>query len=233
MKSFRFAAFILMTTSLALAAGPTGPAKQLIDHYKMEKIPVEGAWFHVTYGSTEKTAAEALPQVAQAAAAGLAGQLRLAFVSNIAYGPLPEWLRSFRDAHPDVQLQLREATLDVQLAAFDADEIDAGFVLHAAVHEAHPDIVAMCHAHTVYGVAWASLGRPLPDRANWVLSRDAAFKPAGATVFATLDQALNAGQGRELAVIGGAELYRQTLPLATRVNEVVGIEGEAGTFQHA
>lgn len=61
MKSFRFAAFILMTTSLALAAGPTGPAKQLIDHFKMEKIPVEGAWFHVTYGSTEKIAAEALP----------------------------------------------------------------------------------------------------------------------------------------------------------------------------
>lgn len=38
----------------------------------------------------------------------------------------------------------------------------AGFVLHAAVHEAHPDIVAMCHAHTVYGVAYASLGKPLP-----------------------------------------------------------------------
>ena len=37
----------------------------------------------------------------------------------------------------------------------------AGFVLHAAVHEAHPDIVAMCHAHTVYGVAFAALGRPL------------------------------------------------------------------------
>lgn len=37
----------------------------------------------------------------------------------------------------------------------------AGFVLHAAVHEAHPDIVAMCHAHTVYGTAYAALGRPL------------------------------------------------------------------------
>lgn len=37
----------------------------------------------------------------------------------------------------------------------------AGFVLHSAVHEAHPDIVAMCHAHTVYGTAWAALGRPL------------------------------------------------------------------------
>jgi ribulose-5-phosphate 4-epimerase/fuculose-1-phosphate aldolase len=38
----------------------------------------------------------------------------------------------------------------------------AGFVLHAAVHEAHPDILAMCHAHTVYGVAYAALGKPLP-----------------------------------------------------------------------
>jgi ribulose-5-phosphate 4-epimerase/fuculose-1-phosphate aldolase len=37
----------------------------------------------------------------------------------------------------------------------------AGFVLHAAVHEAHPDIVSMCHAHTVYGTAFAALGRPL------------------------------------------------------------------------
>ena len=37
----------------------------------------------------------------------------------------------------------------------------AGFVLHAAVHEAHPDILAMCHAHTVYGTAFASLGQPL------------------------------------------------------------------------
>ena len=75
--------------------------------------------------------AEALPRTAQAAAAGLAGQLRLAFVSSIAYGPLPAWLSSFRHAHVDVALQLREATLDVQLAAFEADEIDAGFVLHA------------------------------------------------------------------------------------------------------
>jgi len=75
--------------------------------------------------------ADALPRMAQAAAAGLAGQLRLAFVSSIAYGPLPVWLSSFRQVHADVAVQLREATLDVQLAAFDADQIDAGFVLHA------------------------------------------------------------------------------------------------------
>jgi len=94
-------------------------------------------------------AADELPRVAQAAAAGLAGQLRLAFVSNIAYGPLPEWLRSFRLAHPEVALQLREATLDVQLEAFDADEIDAGFVLHA------PGAAPAGFA------AWAVQGEPL------------------------------------------------------------------------
>lgn len=38
----------------------------------------------------------------------------------------------------------------------------AGFVLHAAVHQMHRDIVAMCHAHTVYGVAYASFGKPIP-----------------------------------------------------------------------
>ena len=77
------------------------------------------------------TAADALPQQAQAAAAGRAGLLRLGFVSSIAYGPLPGWLRGFREAQPEVAVALREATLDVQLQAFAADEIDAGFVLHA------------------------------------------------------------------------------------------------------
>ena len=94
-------------------------------------------------------AADDLPRVAQAAAAGLAGRLRLAFVSSIAYGPLPEWLRAFRLAQPEVALQLREATLDVQLEAFDADEIDAGFVLHA------PGAVPPGFA------AWAALQEPL------------------------------------------------------------------------
>ena len=45
----------------------------------------------------------------------------------------------------------------------------AGFVLHGAVHEAHPDIMAMCHAHTVHGTAFAALGRPLDP-----ISQDAA-----------------------------------------------------------
>jgi ribulose-5-phosphate 4-epimerase/fuculose-1-phosphate aldolase len=37
----------------------------------------------------------------------------------------------------------------------------AGYVLHAAIHEANPDVVASVHAHTIHGMAWAALGRPL------------------------------------------------------------------------
>jgi len=75
--------------------------------------------------------ADALAPAVRAAAAGLSGQLRLAFVSSVTYGPLPAWLNGFRAAYPDVALSLREATLDVQLELFAAGEIDAGFVLHA------------------------------------------------------------------------------------------------------
>ena len=89
-------------------------------------------------------AAAALPAAVQAAALGRSGRLRLAFVSSIAYGPLPLWLRRFREAHPGVELQLREATLDVQLAAFAADDIDAGFVLHAP--GARPPVLRRCRS---------------------------------------------------------------------------------------
>jgi ribulose-5-phosphate 4-epimerase/fuculose-1-phosphate aldolase len=37
----------------------------------------------------------------------------------------------------------------------------AGFVLHSAIHQANPHVVASCHAHTTNGMAWAALGRKL------------------------------------------------------------------------
>ncbi|WP_077003131.1 class II aldolase/adducin family protein [Variovorax sp. KK3] len=37
----------------------------------------------------------------------------------------------------------------------------AGFVLHAAIHAAHPQVVASCHMHSTNGMAWAAFGEPL------------------------------------------------------------------------
>ncbi|MBI0331507.1 class II aldolase/adducin family protein [Burkholderia plantarii] len=37
----------------------------------------------------------------------------------------------------------------------------AAFAIHAAIHEAHPELVAAAHTHSTYGKAWSTLGRPL------------------------------------------------------------------------
>ncbi len=73
--------------------------------------------------------AAALPGLAQRLARGEAGSLSLAFVSTADYGILPDLLRRFRARHPEVQLQLREATSDVQLEALREGSIDAGLVI--------------------------------------------------------------------------------------------------------
>ena len=75
--------------------------------------------------------AQALPALARAAAGGDVGRLRLAFVSTVGFDRLPAWVRAFRDAHPQVQLDLIEATGDVQLDLLARGEADAGFMLHS------------------------------------------------------------------------------------------------------
>ena len=66
---------------------------------------------------------------------------------------------------------------------------------------------------------WDSIGRPLPGRRNIILSTRPGFTAAGADVFPTLDAALHACAGEpEVMVIGGAEIYRVALPLASRIH---------------
>ncbi len=63
-----------------------------------------------------------------------------------------------------------------------------------------------------------SLGKPLDGRINRVLTRDPNFAaPPGVQVFRELRDALDAPCDGALMVIGGAQLYAQTLPLAQRL----------------
>lgn len=72
---------------------------------------------------------------------------------------------------------------------------------------------------------WDSLPRhPLPGRLNIVVSRGTGSMQPGALVFSDLAVALGAGVAHavctgaaSVCVIGGAELYRATLPLARRL----------------
>src|SRR5271169_5252233 len=66
---------------------------------------------------------------------------------------------------------------------------------------------------------YESIGRALPGRTNLVLSRSPEFAPGDCTVVATLDGARSAaGANSVLMVIGGAEIYRQCLPFASRIH---------------
>ena len=78
---------------------------------------------------------------------------------------------------------------------------------------------------------YASIGRPLPGRPNWVLTRDSNFTADGVTVANDAETALQAlaGSGTERAmVIGGGDIYRLLLPQAdtvelTRVHTAVPV----------
>jgi len=64
-----------------------------------------------------------------------------------------------------------------------------------------------------------SLGRPLPERRNLVLSRQPGYHPPGVEVVGSLEEALaraRAVGAGELMVIGGGSLYAQALPRAHR-----------------
>ena len=66
---------------------------------------------------------------------------------------------------------------------------------------------------------FVSIGKPLPGRHNIVMTRDANYRGDGVTVVHGVDEAVRAaGDAAEIMVIGGAELFRQFLPVARRVH---------------
>lgn len=80
--------------------------------------------------------------------------------------------------------------------------------------------------------------RPLPDRLNIIVSRDAALRADGAEVTHSLEDALALARIRgrcmagvdEICVIGGAQIYAQALPLADRLHVthvLAAIDGDA------
>ncbi len=71
---------------------------------------------------------------------------------------------------------------------------------------------------------YESIGKPLPGRDNIVITRNADYPAVGIKVVASLQAAIELAQslllvngGEEIMVIGGAEIYRQALPMVERV----------------
>ncbi|MDP2795618.1 MAG: dihydrofolate reductase [Sulfurisoma sp.] len=78
------------------------------------------------------------------------------------------------------------------------------------------------HAVIMGRKTWESLPpkfRPLPGRHNIVVSRDSNYRAESASIAHSLDEAVTIAASGDVTpfVIGGAELYRQALPLAGRL----------------
>lgn len=64
-----------------------------------------------------------------------------------------------------------------------------------------------------------SIGKPLPERRNLVLSRDLAYSAPGCEVVAGLTEALAlCADAPEIMLIGGAQVFAEGLPLAGRIH---------------
>ncbi|OGI24910.1 MAG: hypothetical protein A3E38_00130 [Candidatus Moranbacteria bacterium RIFCSPHIGHO2_12_FULL_54_9] len=90
------------------------------------------------------------------------------------------------------------------------------------------------HAVIMGENTYYSIGRPLPNRTNIVLSLDRELSIDGCTVVHSINEALaqaKQSEQEEAFIIGGASIYRQFIPFADRLylTLVVG-EYEADTF---
>lgn len=65
---------------------------------------------------------------------------------------------------------------------------------------------------------YASIGKPLPNRMNIIITRNVDLRASGCTVVHSPDEALKAaGNAPEVMVIGGAEIFTRFLPIASRM----------------
>ena len=79
------------------------------------------------------------------------------------------------------------------------------------------------HAIIMGRLTWESLGRPLPNRRNIVVTRQRELTLEGAEVAHSLSEALQLARQSdpEPRIIGGGQLYAESLPLATRIELTV------------
>jgi dihydrofolate reductase len=79
-----------------------------------------------------------------------------------------------------------------------------------------------------------SIGKPLPNRKNIVITRDKNYLRHSVDVAYSLDEALKliSNKNEEVFVIGGAEIYKQTMPIADKlyITHIQAEEKEADAF---
>lgn len=74
------------------------------------------------------------------------------------------------------------------------------------------------HAIAMGRRTWDSIGRPLPNRHNIVVTRQEHFEADGATVVHSIEEATKAAADQRLFIIGGGEMYALVMHEATHLH---------------
>lgn len=82
---------------------------------------------------------------------------------------------------------------------------------------------------------FTSIGHPLPNRTNIIITNDPTFTAEGVTIFNSLDDAVNSAKNapgnEEIFVIGGGQIYAQAIDQADRLYlTIVDATAPADTF---
>nr|WP_314267721.1 LysR substrate-binding domain-containing protein [uncultured Moellerella sp.] len=73
--------------------------------------------------------AEHAIRITQETANGIKGHLRFSYVGSALYGKLPTVIRQFRQAHPDITIELLEATTSEQIHYLENNLVDFGILI--------------------------------------------------------------------------------------------------------
>lgn len=78
--------------------------------------------------------------------------------------------------------------------------------------------LTMGHSIIMGRKTWDSLPKgALPGRRNVVVTRDKNFSAEGADVYNSLEDAIDSCQETEAFIIGGAQIYRQAMPMVSKL----------------
>ncbi|MBM6546742.1 dihydrofolate reductase [Janibacter sp. YIM B02568] len=122
-------------------------------------------------------------------------------------------------------------TLVAAIGANRAIGADGGMPWHLPEDLRHFKEVTMGGVMVMGRRTWDSIGRALPGRRTIVVTSDLSWSAQGAEVAHSLPEALLVAGDREVFVVGGGEIYRQTIAVASRLEIThVDVAPEAEVF---
>ena len=111
----------------------------------------------------------------------------------------------------------KSITLIAAMANNRAIGLDGDMPWHLPGELKHFKAVTMGKTIVMGRKTWESIGRALPGRQNIVISRNPDYAAESCLVVQSLEEALQRSESEEVMIIGGGQLYRQALPIASRM----------------